>query len=382
MKRSLRIGLLSLGLAGTALGIALTRGAKHDARASDPAPASAAPSTQLLFAHGEVDGFVSEVAIATIDPSKNLAAVRPLGSVGHVKGSAIRGATLGRIAFVVASEEAERGTTYDGALYRVESGRVSKLCSGVSRAATPIVTKTGRVLVARGIDGRDPPADEAQKLILRTDTLTIDDVDPITGAIRTLWTGTGYQAFLAALTPRDELVVYHSTPKGAELLILDPGTSPSLAARVSARSPLSPFARDFSIDRTHNALVFATTGEVASLDLGTLAQKSLYRTPNEHPMPFALPSGDVALSSDGDKGLAILQAGQHRLLSPLGDGSDAATHADGSGRWITVRHTPKAQSNDDPPLVVAWDPLTNKTQRLDVPAAHFVEPFGFVGGAL
>jgi hypothetical protein len=97
-------------------------------------------------------------------------------------------------------------------------------------------------------------------------------------------------------------------------------------------------------------------------------------------MPFALPTGDVAISSDGDRGLAVLKVGQHRLVAPLGDGSDAATHASPDGRWIAVRHTPRTQTNDDPPLVVAWDHASGKTVAFDVPRSHFIEPFGFTGG--
>ena len=132
-----------------------------------------------------------------------------------------------------------------------------------------------------------------------------------------------------------------------------------------------PFARDFSLQ--NNTLVFANLNEIRAMDLATFSLKTLYTSAHDHPMPFALATGDVALSSDGDKGLAILQAGQHRLMSPLGDGTDAATHTD--GRWVAVRHTSKVSA--DPPLVVAWDPLTNKTVRLDVPSSHFVESMGF-----
>jgi hypothetical protein len=355
---------------------------KRDAHASDPAAAPVAPNVHLVFAHGEVDGLSTEVAIAAIDPSKNVASVSSLASIGHTKGSPIRGAVLGSVAFVVAQEEGPRGTTYDGALLRVESGKVTKLVGQVMRAATPIVTSSGRVLVARGVDGDDPPQAEAQKLTLRTDQLTIDDVDPVTGAARTLWKGQGYQAFLAT-SAGNEVVVYHSAPGGASILALDPATGATRPLWTNA----VPFARDFSFDRTHGALVFVDlamdgrTYEILSLDLASGARKSLYSTTNEHAMPFALPAGDVAFSSDGDRGLAVLKVGQQRLVAPLGDGSDAATHASADGRWIAVRHTPRVGS--DPPLVVAWDHASGKTIKLDVPTSHFVEPIAFVaGGAL
>jgi hypothetical protein len=384
MTRATRLGLLAaLSLVGVAGAFALGRD-KRDAHASDPAPAPIAPNARMLFAHGDVDGLQTEIAIGSIDPTKNVASVTPLASIGHTKGSPIRGQNLGDIAFVVAQEEGPRGTTYDAALLRVETGKVTRLVGSVARASTPIVTSTGRVIVARGIDGDDPAAAEAQKLALRVDQLTIDDVDPITGATRTLWRGQGYQAFLATTT-NTEVVVYLSARTSASIFALDPATG---ATRVLWANAV-PFARDFSFDRTHGAVVFADlasdgrTYQVLSLDLASGALKSLYSTTNEHSMPFALPSGDVALSSDGDRGLAVLEVGQHRLVAPLGDGSDAATRASSDGRWIAVRHTPKTQSNDDPPLVVAWDRASGKTLRFDVPSSHFIEPIGFVaGGAL
>jgi len=378
MTRATRLGLYAvLSLAGVAGAFALGRD-KRDARASDPGPTPAAPTARMVFAHGEVDGLQSEVAIAAIDPAKNVAAVTTLASIGHTKGSAIRGQSLGQVAFVVAQEEGPRGTTYDGALLRVEAGKVSRLVGSVMRAGTPIVTSTGRVLVTRGVDGAEPPALDAQKLTLRSDQLTIDDVDPISGATRTLWRGQGYQAFLAT-SAGNEVVVYHSAPGDASIFALDPATGTTRPLWGHA----VPFARDFSFDRTHGALVFADLGtdgrtyQILSLDLASGGLKTLYSTPNEHAMPFALPSGDVAFSSDNDRGLAVLKVGQHRLVAPLGDGSDAATHASPDGRWIAVRHTPKA-TNADPPLVVAWDHASGKTVRLDVPSSHFVEPLGFI----
>jgi hypothetical protein len=276
MTRATRLGLLAvLSVAGVAGAFAVARD-KREAHASDPAPAPAAPIARMVFAHGEVDGLQSEIAIGRIDPSKNLASLTPLASVGHTKGSAIRGRNLGEVAFVVAQEEGPRGTSYDGALLRVEAGKATRLVGQVMRAATPIVTSTGRVLIARGVDGDDPPAAEAQKLVLRVDQLTIDDVDPITGAARTLWRGQGYQAFLAT-TASSEVVVYHSAPSGASIFALDPATGTTRVLWANA----VPFARDFSFDRTHGALVFADLGtdgrtyQVLSLDLASGALKSL-----------------------------------------------------------------------------------------------------------
>lgn len=395
MKRALRLTLLAgASFVAAAGALWIGRGAQPErAHASDPAAVPAAPLARLVLAHGEIDGFATEVAVATVDATANVAAVRPLASVSHTRGSAIRGAAFGDVAFVVAQVDGPRGTTYDGALFRVESGKVTRLVTDVARASTPFVTRTGRVIVARGADGPEPGPAEANKLQLREDELTIDDVDPITGATRTLWRGKGYQAFLGARIEHgagDELVVYHSTVKGAALFALDPASG---GARVLAAG-VAPFARDFSFDRVHGALLFADLGadgrtyQVLSLDLASHALRTVYASPNEHLMPFALPSGDVALSSDGDKGLAVIVqagSGQFRLVSPLGDGSDAVTHASPDGRWIALRHTPKAPVVDEPPKVVAFDLAAGKIVPLGLPPDHFVEPFAFVdasaGGA-
>lgn len=380
MRRALRLTLLaaaSFACAATALWMGRDA-RKNSAFASDPSAVPPAPIARLLLGHGDVDGFSTEVAVATIDPAKNVAALTPIGTVAHGRGSAIRGSAFGSVAFVTAKTEAPRGTSYDAALYRVEAGKTVRLCDGIERATTPWVTSTGRVIVARGVDGQDPPAEEAQKLVLRTDELTIDDVDPQTGATHTLWRGQGYQAFLAARLGDDRLVVYHSQKSGASLFTLDPRTGQT---RPLASVPT--MARDFSVDRVHGRLVFTRLGagwEIASLDLASLAVTTLHASTNEHLMPFALPSGDIAFSSDGDKGLALLSStSQLRLFSPLGDGSDAVTHA--SGRWVALRHTPATQTNDDPPRVVAFDTGGGKVVALDVPSSHFVEAFGFLGGA-
>lgn len=385
MRRALRLATLAtLSFAVAASALWLGRdGRKNAAFASDPGAVAPAPQTRLLFAHGEVDGFATEIAVAAIDPAQNLARVQALATLTHPRGSAIRGAAFGDVAFVVAKTEAPRNTTWDSALYRVERGKVVKLCEGIEGATTPWVTGAGRVVVARGVDGPEPAAADTQKLVLRTDELTLDEVDASTGAARTVWRGQGYQAFVAGRVggADDRLVVYHSHKAGASLFLLDPATG-----QTRTLGAVAPFARDFSFDRVHGRLLFADLGadgrtyEVLALDLASLARKTLFSAPNEHLMPFALPSGDVVFSSDGDKGLAIVPAGaQPRLLSPLGDGSDAVTHAD--GRWVALRHTPKVQPNDDPPRVVAFDTGSGKVVALDVPTSQFVEPFAFLGAA-
>lgn len=381
-----------LALAGS---IAILRGEQREARASDPSPPPAAAAARLFFAHGDVDGFESEIAwadVTTPAAQRAKAAIHPVAKLAHPKGAALRGAVRGDVVFVVADADAPHGTAYDAALFRVEAGKSTRLVADVAHAATPVVTESGRVLVARGVDGAEPTPDQAKQLKLRVDELSIDDVDPSTGSARAVWRGKGQLAFLAAAVPSadaaklgGDVVVYHVTDAGASLFALDSTTG---ATRALAK--VAPFARDFSWDHVHGALTFVdlaadrATYEGHALDAAGVT-RVLFRTPNEHAMPFALPSGDLALSSDGDHGLAILAAtpGTHpRLLSPLGDGSDAVTHASSDGRWVALRHTSSLTAG--PPQVVAFDPSSGKSVAPDVPAGHFVEPFGFsstTGGA-
>ncbi len=394
----LSVGALAAGMAWS------TRRDAPAAHAGDPTPAPIAPAARLGVVHGAVDGLSAEVALANIDPTARVAKLATLGVVTHKLGSTWRGALLGDTAFVVASEDTPlRNSSYDGALFRVEAGKATRLTGDIMRAATPYVTKTGRVIVARGSDGAEPTVAESKQLIFRTDDLSIDDVDPVTGTTRTLWQGRGYQAFLATtIAQTGELVVQHLTKDGATLFALDPATG---ATRTLLPS-VPPLARDFSWDATHKAVVFAAFVPggygVYALDVSGGTLRVVHSTANEHAMPFALTTGEVALSSDGDHGLALLVPGgsnvggalssaggpRHRLLAPLGDGSDAATHASFDGRWLAVRHTPAVLgaplTDSRPPTVFAFDVATGTAITLDVPVTHYVVPMGFVstpGGA-
>jgi hypothetical protein len=391
MRTSLRISLGILALGGVGLfALVSSRTSTDRAHAAPATPIVAAAPARLGVLYGPVDGETTTVGFATIDATGN-GKLDAVGWLTHPPGSARRGAVMldREVAFVVVAEPGDRRSSYANALYRVEKGTSTRLCGGIAKAATPIVTSTGRVIVARGADGPEPTDVESKQLLLRVDTLTIDDVDPASGNITTLWTGSGYQAFLGARVVsggREEIVVSLAGRTGTSLVALDPATK---SVRVLAPS-VPPWARDFSFDPTHGALVFADlvkpydpTWNVLSLDLASLAIRPLYTTKNEHPMPFALPSGEIAISSDDDHGLALVVSdkGQRNLLAPLGDGSDGATHASADGRWVAVRHTPVAQTNDDPPKVVAFDPVTSTLVPLALSARDEITPIGFVGGA-
>ena len=369
-----------LGLALLAALCAAPRPTFSVARANAGEKSAASPAT-LAVAHGALEGTTTEIGLVTVGLGSGTPAIAPLGVVDHVRGSAVRGAVFDGSAVLVATEEpAPKGTSYAAALHRVDGTGVRRLCGGLTRATAPLVVD-GRVLVARGTDGTEPIAGPlTEALTLRVDTLTLDEVDPTTGATRTVWSGAGYQAFLAGALGREALV-YFSQPSGATLFALDVTT---LATR--PLGTVAPFARDFSVDVTRRALVFADlsaagTWQVASVDTITGAHAVLFSSRVDHPMPFALASGDLVLSSDGDHGLLRLARTSMRqhLLSPAGDGSDAAMHQE--GRWLAVRHTPTSRvRGDKAPSLIVVDVDTGQSVPVVVPRGHRVEALGFLRG--
>ncbi len=376
MRRPVVLGLALVG----ALFAAAPRSTVSVARANAVEKAPPGPAT-LVVAHGGLDATSTEVGLVTVGLGSGTPTLAPLGSVDHVRGSAVRGAVLGGAVLVAVEEPAPKGTSYAGALHRLDATGARRLCGGLARATAPLVVD-GRVLVSRGIDGPEPtPGPATEALTLRTDTLTLDEVDPATGATRTVWSGAGYQAFLAGALGR-EAFVYLSQASGASLFALDVSTG-----AVRNLGAVAPFARDFSVDSVRKGLVFANLGaadrwQVQSLDLGSGARTVLLETQGDHPMPFALPGGDVVLSSDGDHGLLRLARTavvRQNLLSPAGDGSDAATHAE--GRWLAVRHTPTARFRGKrAPALIVVDVDTGQFVPVDVPLGHLVESLGFLRG--
>lgn len=380
------------------LGLAVAKRPPSSAHASDPPPPSAAPPVRLGVIHGDVDGDAAEVSIA--DLSGAGVRLRSLGRVDHVHASARRGALLGgasvargeEAALVVVDEPGDRRSGFRAALYRVDHGTATRLCGEVSRRSTPIVTKSGRVLIERGADGPDPTADEGQRLQLRLDELRIDEIDPWTGAITPRWSGRGYVAYLATafgLNPSgggvEEVAVYFTSPTASQLFALDPATG-----RTRPLAPaIVPFARDFSWDATHARIVFAdlaakdATGSlVLALDPASARLSTILASTHDHPSPFALPSGDLAVTGNDELGLdVVLAGGRTRHVGPLGDGVDHVIAASPDARWVALRHTPKVGARGEPPRTVAFDVVSQRWLDLGLPVSVEVEAIGFLEGA-
>lgn len=380
-----------------ALALVAARRRPTPAHAGDPSALSEPPRARLAVVHGAVDGDFAEVSVFDLAPGPSSASgvsPRALGRVEHVHGSARRGALLGgafgdEVALVVVDEPGDRHSGFRAALFRVDHGKATRLCGGVAALATPIVTRSGRVLIERGEDGPEPSAVDAKRLILRSDALRIDEVDPWTGSITPRWSGAGYTAHLGAafgLDPSgagvEELAVYLATPGAAKLLALDPATG---RARTLIES-MPPFARDFSWDAAHARLVFANLPAVGAATAQVIALHPagrptvLLAAPHDHPLPRALPSGELAIAGD-DGALAILgPGGRARRVAPLGPGVDRVTGASPDARWIAVRHTPEPATRGEPPRTVAIDAATGRVIELALPRTEETEAIGFAAG--
>ncbi len=138
------------------------------------------------------------------------------------------------------------GSTYHSALWRVQEGSApARLRGSLTDASRPLVTARGTVLVQSGRDGDEPVPDGSRALRERVDDLTLDVVDPDNGTSRTLWSGRGMIAYLAAPLKDDEALVYHVHAGGAALFALDATTraTRTLVARMEPWPAISPTTR-------------------------------------------------------------------------------------------------------------------------------------------
>jgi hypothetical protein len=373
-----RLALLSLGVVGAGAWFAL---ATRDAPA-DPSHVRPAPAVVLL----EGDPAATETRVVLRVPASG-AQPRVLGTVSHVAGSARR-ATLSRAApvraFVIAAERASRrGSTYQSALWRVQEGVApTRLRGSLTDASRPLVTARGTVIVQSGRDGDEPIPDGSRALRERVDALTLDAVDPDNGTARTLWSGRGMIAFLAAPLKDDEALVYHVHADGASLFALDASTGATRALIAQ----MEPLARDFSYDAVRDEVTFVRASarhdgswEVVSVAAHGVAPpvRVRWRADSDHLMPRALSDGAIVVSLPDDRGLARLDANSTvpARLAPLGDGADEALDESADGRWLAFRHR-----TADRELFGLHARAEGRTVTLDRPGLY-AEFVGFVEGA-
>jgi hypothetical protein len=150
------------------------------------------------------------------------------------------------------------------------------------------------VLVQRGIAGSEAPQGDA----LRTDALSIDAIEPWSGAATTLHTYSGYTTHLAGVSG-DEAIVYRVAHQHADLVAVHVQSG---ALRVLAQE-IPAFARDFSV--------------VERLDLTTLARSVVARADAISVTPHVWFDGSVVVN-DGQGARSL----DGSLQRPLGAGFD------------------------------------------------------------
>lgn len=375
--RSLAL-LVAATAALTAAPFGLRRAETH--AIANPPPSLPSVEVAIVATPHVADARTSDVRKVTIDAAG--AHDTTLATIPHAPGAVVRGDVLrdGAFAVVVAAdEESARDRDWGSALWRVDANGARFVARGVYHASRPLASVDGNVYVQRGASGAWPTADEAKRGKLRTDALSIDAIDPDTGASRTLHTWSGYTLHVAGEW-QNELVVYRVAFEGADIVAID-----RASGAVRSLASVVPFARDFSID-ARGALwmsnrddVDANAWIVARLDLATGAVTRVAVERGESLAPFALPDGTVAWTASGRKGLAVatkLGAVATRPLAPLGAGYDSVTAASGDAAWATIAHVP-ASGYD----VAAAVHVASGTPVRLTPRDERVSVLGFVDGA-
>jgi len=241
--------VVGLGCCALAFAGWVTVGAEPSA-AQPPTPAASSP---------QLTGAPPVAIIATLpgDDASRLYLVRPgeplpppAAEFGHLPGGDVRAEVWagGPTVLATAPTTASRDRSFDGGLYRLDPTTGPKqLCAGVVHAARPLTTSDGRVLVSRGVAGPAPASPTA----VRIDELTIDLVDPHSGAITPVHHHTGHLAHLAGWHAGRALV-YQVGPGSAEIVEMSLATG-----KTSVLMPSLPaFARDFSVDPVGGRLVY------------------------------------------------------------------------------------------------------------------------------
>ncbi len=360
---SIAIGALGLGLSEQLDAPAA------EARASAPA---SGPVVALLVTRPGA-GYTSLV----IERADESAAPAPVARFDHADSAAVKGAILPgtSVVLAVADTVATRDLSFASSLFRVEPHHpAERLCDRVVYASRPLVTAAGRVFVSRGRAGSEPAA--APKLAGREDALTIDEIDPTTGAARPVHSFAGYLAFLAGEHER-EILVYRVGAAGADLVGVDKDTG---RTRVIAPSML-PFARDFSVDSRRGAVVFEERDErdsrtwvVDRIDLATGARTRLAASSNLALAPSVWPGGGVAYSPDSRGGLALIGREMKAIHAPTGDGIDQVQATSRDDAWVAALHTRPGEL----PVAFAIEASTGHTLALPTTAGARVAIAGFV----
>jgi hypothetical protein len=269
---------------------------------------SGSPEVALLSSQGDV-------AELRFQPLGIVELTAPVVRFSHGEGSSVQGSLLPHSRVVVASAtmRATGDLSFASSLIRLEAGKPARvLADQLAYGSRPLVTTEGRVFVSRGVAGLEAPD------ALRVDALSIEEIDPTTGAHRPVYATGGYVTFLAGSLGR-ELIIYEVSPLGARLISVHVDT---LAVRELVHS-MAALARDFVIDAEHRRVLFTqgTPGGdrwfVEEVDLLTGSSARLAEGPEVTLLP-TLVDGRVLISGGPGEGLHALDGA--RVMAPHGPG--------------------------------------------------------------
>jgi len=267
---------------------------------------TASPTVAVLTSHGST----GELRFQPLD-AKEL--VAPAASFQHAEGSPLLGTLLpGTRAVIATAVMADRGdVSFASALFRLDEKQVRMLATQVVYGSRPLINSEGRVFVSRGAPGETTPAG-------RVDELTVDEVNPSTGKLRTVYAARGFLLFLAGNLGR-ELLIYELTPNSARLLAVHADT---LGVReLLAQLPATP--RDFFVDVKGGRVFFthAADGEwrVAELTLRTREWKDVASSQDLALLPAVRADGTLTFNDGPHERFG--KQGYERLV-----GNDLALH--------------------------------------------------------
>ena len=324
---------------------------------ADRAPGAMRRLAILLTPHDGPDTILYRVDVDRAFPSSTTV-------LHHLPDAAVKGAVLpdGEV-LAIADYQPGKDRSFGSALFRfVTDGEAILLADRVAYASRPLVTREGRVFVSRGDAG--PLTDGA----MRVDALSVDEVNPQTGATRTVWRDTGYGAFLAGVFKHD-LVVYEVQPELARLLLVDSDTG---RERILLPS-LPPFASSFSITNSGDVIfqdLDTNSGLWAIERLGITSDRlDILQKSQSSLSPRAWPNGEVTWSApDG-----LRRFGQAAPLA-ISDNVDLlAVAQDGSSAAALVRSLPNAT-----PDVVVLDSGGTEVGRFTLPTSTLFDVGGFL----
>lgn len=312
---------------------------------------AAAPEVVLISTPG--DGESSELRFQRPDAELT----QSVATFSHVKRSTVLGALLPgtRTVLAIAQTFNARDPSWAATLLKLEAGKAPvTLTDRVAHSTRPLVTRDGRVFVQRGREGPG-----------RVDAITVDEVNPRTGATRTIHSFDGFTAFIAGAF-EGEVLLYRVGPSGADLVAVH---RDALGVRLLAK--LEPMARDFTSDG--KGLFFTTADAegwlVARVDLRTGAFTTLARAKHVAALPTVI-DGRLALAPGPGEGLRFLDG--KLALIPRGAGFERVLHVR-SGLAFVLHELPS-----DFPTAYATELTTGRVLELAAPKGVRLDLAGVV----